>query len=691
MRVALTHNLKITGSSDEAEFDSPETIDALVAALERDGHEVDRIEVSGPASRVIARLEALGPDLIFNTAEGHKGKTREAFYPALFEELGVPYTGSDAYTLCVTLDKQLTKRMLSAYGVPTPRGRLVTRATIESGALDDLTFPVIVKPNFEGSSKGITGDANVCEDPYELAELVDQKLTRFDAGLLVERFVRGVDVACAFVDGLGDDGILPPIEYVLDPSSSGAHNVYHFALKNLRPDQVTIRPAELPRPVIERIESLTRRIVRAVDLKDYGRCEFRVARGGGPNGWDVHFLELDALPTLDPGAGLAQAAAHAGADFDAVVRAIVKSACRRGNVASASSPRRPRRSSLRVGFTYNVKRISSDASDAEAEFDSPRTIDAISAAIESYGHTVVRLEATSELPHQLLAAAPDVVFNIAEGMRGRAREAQVPALCELLGIPYSGSDTTTLSLCLDKGLTKQILRAAGIDTAEWQVLTKGTEKLKPLRYPVIVKPNAEGTSKGITSASVVSDEAGARAAAKALIDKYGQPALVEEYVTGRELTVGLLGEKRPKVLPMMEVVFVDPPKHPVYGFEEKKSDTPRVRFECPANLTQAEQKRVEKCVRDTFVALGCRDVARVDLRLAPDGRVFVIEVNPLPGLTPDFSDLCTISRVAGMDYRSLIGEILGGSIKRLREKRSAESATSGAATAASTPPRANGS
>ena len=143
---------------------------------------------------------------------------------------------------------------------------------------------------------------------------------------------------------------------------------------------------------------------------------------------------------------------------------------------------------------------------------------------------------------------------------------------------------------------------------------------------------------------------------------------------------------------MMEVVFVDPPKHPVYGFEEKKTDTPRVRFECPANLTQAEQKKVEKCVRDTSVALDCRDVARVDLRLAPDGRVFVIEVNPLPGLTPDFSDLCTIRpRVAGMDYRSLIGEILAGSIKRLREKRSAESASSTAAIAASAPPRANGS
>ncbi|HVY47302.1 MAG TPA: hypothetical protein VHB21_15545, partial [Minicystis sp.] len=331
MRIALTHNLKITGSAEEAEFDSPETIDALVAALERDGHEVERLEVSGPASRVIARLEALAPDLIFNTAEGHKGKTREAFYPALFDELGIPYTGSDAYVLCITLDKALTKRILAAYGVPTPRARLVTRATIESGALDDLPFPVIVKPNFEGSSKGILGDASVCEDTYELADVIDRQLDRFDAGLLVERYVRGIDVACPFVEGIGD-GILDPIEYVLDPVSSGAYNVYDFDLKNTRPEKVTLRPAELPQPVLARIQALTRRIVRALDLKDVGRCEFRVTRAPGSKSFEVNFLELDALPTLEPRAGIALAASARGVDFDGLVRAIVKSACKRHNL-----------------------------------------------------------------------------------------------------------------------------------------------------------------------------------------------------------------------------------------------------------------------------------------------------------------------------------------------------------------------
>jgi D-alanine-D-alanine ligase len=685
MRIALTYNLKITSSPEEAEFDSPQTIDAIAGALERAGHEVERIEVSGPASRVIARLEALTPDLIFNTAEGHKGKTREAFYPSLFDELGVPFTGSDAYALCITLDKLLTKRILSGYGVPTPRARLVSRATIEGGALDDVAFPVIVKPNFEGSSKGISGSTSVCEDAYELAEVVDRQLSRFEAGLIVERYVRGTDVACHFVEGLGSDGVLDPVEFVIDPQFAGLYNVYDYKLKNVKPDHVAVRPAQLPAPVLDRIRGLTRRIVRAMDIRDIGRCEFRVtpATGGpGGQGGEVHFLEVDALPTLEPGAAIFVAAKQGGHDYDAVIRAVVKSACRRRGLSAMleqTPPKRPRKTSLRVGLTYNMKRIDPAENDAEAEFDSPKTIAAITAAIESYGHVVVPLEATSDLPRALTDAAPDVVFNIAEGARGRGREAQVPALCELLGIPYSGSDPTTLSICLDKGLSKQILRSAGIDTAEWQVLTTGREKLKAFRYPVIVKPNAEGTSKGITSASVVNDEAAAKAAARQLLERYGQPALVEEYIAGREFTVGLLGERRPKVLPPMEVIFIDPKGLPVYGFEEKQSFTPRVRFECPAPVTAAEQRRIEKTVRDTFTALGCRDVARIDLRMAADGKVYVIEVNPLPGLTPEFSDLCTIARVNGIDFRTLIGEILAGCLKRHREARAVaptEAATS---------------
>jgi len=672
MRIALTYNLKITDASEEAEFDTPETIDAVEAALSRAGHEVERVEVSGPASRVIARIEAISPDLVFNMAEGHKGKTREAFYPALFDELGFPYTGSDAYALCVTLDKALTKRTLAGFGVPTPRARLVTRVGIESGALDDVVFPVIVKPNFEGSSKGISSDFSICEDGHELAEVVDRELARFPAGLLVERFVPGIDVSCSFVEGLGADGILEPVEYVIDPAYGNQYNVRDFRLKNARREHVSSRVAEISQATIDRIQTLTRRIVRALDVRDFCRCEFRVSPASNGKSQDVSFLEIDALPSLETRSGMFVAAQKIGTDFDGVIRAIVRSACKRrglSHLLSEGAPsRQKKKSALRVGFTYNMKR---EGGDAEAEFDSPKTIAAITGAIESFGHSVISLEAKPDLPHRLMAARPDVVFNIAEGVRGRGREAQVPAMLELLGIPYTGSDPTTLSLCLDKGLAKQILRAAGIETPEWQVITTGREKLKPFRYPVIVKPNAEGTSKGITGASVVTDEASARAAAKQLVEKYGQPALIEEYIEGREFTVGLLGDRRPRVLPPMEVVFVNPAAHPVYGYEEKQEFTERVRFECPAKITLAEQRRIEKTVRDAFSALHCRDVARIDLRMSKDGTVHVIECNPLPGLTPDFSDLCVIAKVASMDYRTLIGEILAGCIKRFREERAA--------------------
>src|SRR5204863_3332861 len=159
----FTHNLKLTEAEEEAEFDTVETVDAIAGALRAGGHEVEKIEVTGPASHLAARIESFAPDLIFNTAEGRRGRTREAFYPALFEELGYPYSGSDAYTLTVTLDKWLTKLMLGAHGIESPRGRLVTARDLQEiqradGSLG-VPLPALVKPNYEGSSKGISDES----------------------------------------------------------------------------------------------------------------------------------------------------------------------------------------------------------------------------------------------------------------------------------------------------------------------------------------------------------------------------------------------------------------------------------------------------------------------------------------------------------------------------------------------------
>jgi D-alanine-D-alanine ligase len=672
MRIALTHNLRVTESEDEAEFDSPETISTIERALAGAGHRVEPIDVTGPASLLVTRLEAFAPDIVFNLAEGHRGKTRRAFYPALFEELGLPSTGGDAYTLTVTLDKALTKKQLAGWGVPSPRGRFVTRATWKSGGLDELPFPAIAKPNFEGSSKGI-GPDNVVDDPIELGRVLDRLLAKYPDGALVERYLPGIDVRVVHVEGLPP---LPPVETVVDPRYPRKYDVLDYRLANVETGMVQrLAPARLAPATLERVRDLSARTLSAFGLRDAAALDFRVGADG-----EVWFLSATAIPSFAHDGALFAATRAVGLDHEATVLAVLRSAATRHGLVSLLDATRPRsgrsarRTSLRVGLAFNMKRIESHAGDdREAEYDAPETIQAITQAIESHGHVVVPLEATPDFPRALTASNVDVVFNIAEGMVGRSREAQVPSLCELLGVPYTGSDSATLSICLDKGLAKRLLVDV-VDTPVFQVLWSGREKLRPMRYPVIVKPNQEGTSKGITPKSVCDDEAGVREVARELIERYGQPALVEEYVFGRELTVGLLGERRPRVLPPMEVVFLARSERPVYDYACKQDWQKHVRYECPARLTKDELRAVERACRTTFMTLGCRDVARVDLRLTPEGRVCVIEVNPLPGLTPNYSDLCLIANGAKTQYRTLIGEILSGAIKRWQNRQNRQRA-----------------
>ncbi len=671
MKIAFTHNLRLTNSEDEAEFDSAETVESITGALVAAGHEVDKIEVSGSAAHLMSRLEACEPELIFNTAEGKRGRAREAFYPALFEELGYPYTGSDAYALTLTLDKWLTKLVLASHGIDSPRGRLVLPADLarigEGGV--GFAFPLLVKPNYEGSSKGI-GEETVARDGKALALVLKQALTAYPAGVLVEEFISGSDVTIGLIEGVGDEGVLAPVEYLVDPSARNRYNLYDYRLKNVDSSKVQVRcPADVPRDVAARLRAISKSAFRALGIRDLGRIDFRLGDDGR-----LYLLEVNALPSLERGAGLFAAAAHAGLHYEAAIAAILKSALLRSGLAAPDSPslKRKKAQPVRVGFAYNMKRIDTKSGDDdEAEFDPPETISAITDAIASYGHSVVHLEATTDLPRMLAEADVDLVFNIAEGLVGRNREAQVPALCELLGIPYTGSDSATLAIALDKALTKKVLRQHGILTPEFQLFETGREKLSPaLRYPLIVKPNAEGSSKGIAGNSIADDEPSLRALVRGLIERYRQPALVEEYIPGREFTIGLLGDRRPRVLPAMEIVFKDTSNlRPVYDFEVKQEWEKHVRYQCPPTLTPLEQKNLDRIARATFDALECRDVARIDVRMNAAGEVYVLEVNPLPGLTPDYSDLVLISKAAGIEYRMLIGEILAGGLKRMREKR----------------------
>jgi D-alanine-D-alanine ligase len=680
MKVAFTYNLRLTDVRDtekEAEYDSAETVNAIALALEAAGHEVEKVEVSGPASNLLDRLEAIDPDIVFNTAEGDRGRMREALYPALFEELGIPFTGSDAYTNAITLDKWLTKLMVQRAGVETARGALVTirnfEGVIERGA--GLAFPVIVKPNHEGSSKGIYNGAlggSVIKEPRDLPAALKVALRAYPDGVLVEEYIDGLDIAVGFIDGVGhDDGLLAPVELVYTDGSERPFHIYDYRLKNVEPGKVQYRcPANLPRDVAARLRQISHEVVRAIGLRDMARMDFRVTPEGR-----IYLLEVNALPQLAQHSSLFAATAHIGLTYHAAIGAILNAAALRSGLATASqlNIQRPKKvQPIRVGFTYNVKR--GGDGDDQAEWDPPETIIAIANALARQGHIVVHLEATPDLPRVLAEADVDLIFNIAEGVEGRNREAQVPALCELLGIPYTGSDSATLAIALDKALGKKVLLQHDILTPRFQVMESHRERLSPdMRFPLIVKPNAEGSSKGIGSTSVVDNEEELRDKVKELIERYRQPALVEEYIAGREFTVGLLGDKRPRVLPPMEIRFkqVDETR-PVYDYAVKQEWEKYVYYECPAKLTESEQKAMEKIARATFWALDCRDVARVDMRMDAEGRIYVLEVNPLPGLTPDYSDLVLIAKACGMEYDQLIAEIMTGGLRRLREKRREE-------------------
>ncbi|HVP67427.1 MAG TPA: ATP-grasp domain-containing protein [Anaeromyxobacteraceae bacterium] len=673
MRIAFTHNLRLSDSEEEAEFDTGETVDLIAGAIERLGHRVERIEVSGPASRTATRLEAFGPDLIFNTAEGRRGRFREAFFPALFDELGMPYTGSDAWVLAVTLDKQLTKLLLQQHGVLTPRWQYVEEAARLVPTA--LRLPVIVKPNFEGSSKGITQDS-VVEDAGRLHEVVREALDRYPAGVLVEEFIRGRDITVPFLEAAAEErgGVLRPVEYQIDERAREGrrHAIYDYELKTTLDDYVSVRaPARLAGDEPTRLQASAATVFRVLGIRDLGRIDFRLGEDGR-----LYFLEVNALPSLQPGAGIYASAALEGLHVDGVLGAVIRSAERRWNLEVSRSRRgRPRRTErLKVGFAFNVKRIHPDPAgdqDEEAEYDAPETLQAIREAIASYGHEVVDLEATSDLPLVLASTPVDLVFNIAEGFRGRSRESQVPALLELLDIPYTGSDPAALSVSLDKALAKRMVRTHGVLTPDYFVMSTGKERLprEMQRFPLIVKPVAEGTSKGVTGKSVVHDEVELREMARELVQKYRQPALVEQYIAGREFTVGLLGERRPRVLPPMEIVFLDAgDATPVYSFDMKQEWSRRIRYEVPARVSERESERLERSARECFSALGCRDVARLDFRMDAQGRVFFIESNPLPGLTPGWSDLVLIAQAAGLPYRDLIGEILSFGIRRHQER-----------------------
>jgi D-alanine-D-alanine ligase len=668
MKIAFTYNLQVNKSEQQAEFDTPETVYFIENSIKNLGHQVEQVEVSGSFSNIVNRLEALKPDLIFNTAEGHKGKYREAFYPSLFEQLDIPSTGSDAYVCNVTLDKRLCKVLLEKFNIRTPKWGYV-ESMKDTEMLKSLRYPLIAKPNFEGSSKGIT-QKSIIKHMGEMEEKIEHLLKNYPNGILVEEFIEGRDVVVGYLEAFkNNSGVLPPCVYVFDETviPKREFNIYDFELKNTYSHGVSVEVLkDAPKKVFEDLNLFSKKIVTHLGIRDLGRIDYRITPQG-----EVYFLEINALPSLEPGAGIYVSAMAAGVKSeDEVIKLVIESAVKRYNLSTRPKKVAPKK--IKVGLTYNLKRINplETGLDDEAEFDSQKTIDSIAEAITELGYDVELLEATADLAQKLSTTPVDVVFNIAEGIRGRNRESQVPAILELLDIPYTGSDPTTLSLTLDKALAKQIVRNAKVPTANSFIMNTGKEKLpKEIQFPVILKPVYEGSSKGIHAKNVIDNEEDLRKIASELLAKYKSGIMVEEYLSGREFTVGVLGaEKKVHVLPPMEIIFRSDLINPIYTFAHKQETNEEVTYEAPAKVDTQLLKEINGVVKKSFEVLGCRDVARFDLRMDSRGHVNFIECNPLPGLTPEWSDLCLIAKSAGINYKSLINEILSPAIRRYKQK-----------------------
>ena len=337
---------------------------------------------------------------------------------------------------------------------------------------------------------------------------------------------------------------------------------------------------------------------------------------------------------------------------------------------------------MRIGIAFDLKSSeplpAGAPDDLHEEFDSPATIRAIGEALRALGHTVAELGGGKPLIEALLKDPPDFVFNFSEGSGvSRNREARVPALLEMLGIPYTGSDPLTLALALDKDFTRRIVADAGIEIPKGFVLQPPATlydgefaefpallEANGLTLPVILKPTCEGSSKGIRDRCLIETAEAFGPMVVELWNAYQQPVLVEEFIAGDEVTVGIVGNSPPEVLGIMRVVPKVKTDRFVYSLEVKRNYEALVDYECPPKLPGNVLRELEQSALAAYEAVGCRDVARIDYRIR-DGVPYFIEINPLPGLNPISSDLVLIGNAMGVPHAELVRRIFAVACARV--------------------------
>ena len=315
---------------------------------------------------------------------------------------------------------------------------------------------------------------------------------------------------------------------------------------------------------------------------------------------------------------------------------------------------------MRIGLTYDLQ--TDPADERQAECDPPSTIEALHEALQTLGHEGILLGNAHDVlrqPRRLLDVA--LVFNLAEGTRGRCREAWVPMLLELSGVPYVGSDPLALMLGLDKAMTKRIAQAEGVPTPRWVVIEHPAAQPReiPLRFPLIVKPRDEGSGRGLDAGAIVPTQAQLTQRLRWLFERCRQPMLVEEFIPHGELTVCVIGNDPPIAYPAIQR-----PLDPATRLSCHLINPPPARTECPLVLDGRLDAQARKIALTMFQALGCRDIARIDLRVDGAGQCYVLEINPLPSYDPE-GTIGLLAEYLGMTYSSLIGCVLKAAQQRL--------------------------
>ncbi len=622
MRIGLTYNLKPAGAEGDQfeEFDSNETIESLEAAIRANGHQTVRL---GWGLEMLEALDREPVDVVFNIAEGVGGRGRESQVPAVLEMLSIPCTGSDALAIALTLDKALAKSVARSAGIATAPWKLLSGSSARPLApypfLDGLQFPLFAKPANEGSSMGIS-ERSLCRDRDEIDAAIE-RLSGYGP-VLIEEFLPGQEFTVGIVDG----AVLGVMQVV--PRGNARDFIYSLDVKRDYLQRVDYRLADAPD-----VAELALQVWRAFGLRDVARIDVRRDRAGIAN-----FVEVNPLPGVHPvNSDLVILARLTGVSHEELIGRILAATLRRSEVITPVRPaagRAERSHRIPVAVAYNDDLHRKTTLDEIEKLGEAEVIDTAREIATALGATLVPVG--DDVLGSLLALRHcDIVVNLCEGVLGRPDWEKNFALgMEMLGVAHTSCDPIATGICTDKTLVKRILRASGIATPRfWHGEAGGTW---------IVKPSREDAGIGIDEASVCSSAGAIEARVQHIETTYRQPALVEEFIEGREISQSIYFTARgPVVLPPGEIVFDDSlaPAERIVGSRAKWATGSRedlaTRNRTPAVMDDTLRRDVENVCLDAAFVLSPGGYVRFDLRQSRTGQLWIIDINPNPDIGHD--------------------------------------------------------